>query len=181
MSTHDTAQLDPLADTIADDFDDDWDVAPPPRRRLHWTTTLLIVALIVVAAFAGGIFAQKHWGGSSSGGFTLPNGRNLPSGFPGAATGGATADAGGGLPAGLTPGGFGNGTRGTVSYIDGNILYVSTGTGSIVKVRVPKGLTVDRTVTAKTASIRPGETVVIQGETGTNGTVDATGVTVTRS
>ena len=95
MSTQDSAQLDPLADTLADGFDDDWDVAPPPRRRLHWTTAVLIVALIVVAAFAGGIFAQKHWGGSSSSGFTLPNGGSLPAGFPGAATGGAGSNGAG--------------------------------------------------------------------------------------
>lgn len=163
MSTQDSTQLDPLADTLADGFDDDWDVAPPPRRRLHWTTAVLIVALIIVAAFAGGIFAQKHWGGSSSNGFTLPTGGNLPAGFP----------------AGVTQGGFGGGTRGTVSYIDGNILYISTGSGSVVKVRIPKGLTVDRTVTAKATSIRPGETVVVQGTAGTNGTVKATEVTVT--
>jgi hypothetical protein len=174
MSTQDSTQLDPLADTLADGFDDDWDVAPPPRRRLHWTTAVLIVALIIVAAFAGGIFAQKHWGGSSSNGFTLPTGGNLPAGFPGAATGGTA-------PTGLTQGGFGGGTRGTISYIDGNILYVSTGTGSVVKVRIPKGLTVDRTVTAKATSIRPGETVVVQGTAGTNGTVKATGITVTAS
>lgn len=190
MSTQDSAQLDPtqldpLADTLADGFDDDWDVAPPPRRRLHWTTAVLIVALVVVAAFAGGIFAQKHWGGSSSGGFTLPTGGNLPAGFPGAATGGTAPTGGsgttGGFPSGLTQGGFGGGTRGTVSYIDGNVLYVSTGTGSVVKVSIPKGLTVDRTVSAKATSIRPGETVVVQGAAGANGTVKATGVTVTGS
>jgi hypothetical protein len=182
MSTQDSTQLDPLADTLADGFDDDWDVAPSPRRRLHWTTGVLIVALITVAAFAGGIFAQKHWGGSSSAGFTLPNGGSLPSGFPGAATGGtaSTGRSGSstGFPAGLTQGGFGGGTRGTVSYIDGNILYISTGSGSVVKVRVPKGLSVDRSVKAKASSIRPGETVVVQGKTGSNGTVTATGVTV---
>jgi len=185
MSTQDSTQLDPLADTLADGFDDDWEVAPPPRRRLHWTTAVLIVALIVVAAFAGGIFAQKHWGGSSSSGFTLPNGGSLPSGFPGAATGGTTSTgrsgSSTGFPAGFTQGGFGGGTRGTVSYVDGDILYVATGSGSVVKVRIPKGLTVDRTVTAKASSIRPGETVVVQGAARTNGTVQATGLTVTAS
>ncbi|MGZ8783482.1 MAG: hypothetical protein ACXWZB_08300, partial [Gaiellaceae bacterium] len=130
-------------------------------------------ALIVVAAFAGGILAQKHWGGSSSGGFALPSGGNLPSGFPGATSGGA-APTGGGFG-----GGFGGGTRGTVSYVDGNVLYVSTGSGSVVKVRVPKGLSVDRTVKANASSIRPGETVVVEGTAGANGTVKATGVTVT--
>ncbi len=184
MSTQDSTQLGPLADTLADGFDDDWDVAPPPRRRLHWTTAVLIVALIIVAAFAGGIFAQKHWGGSSTGGFVLPGGGNLPTGFPGATSGGTNPPGGrtgstAGLPADFGQGGFGGGTRGTISYVDGDVLYVSTGSGSVVKVRVPKGLSVDRTVKAKASSIRPGETVVIEGATGANGTVNATGVTVT--
>ena len=173
MTTQDSAELPLPPDTLADGYDDDWDVAPPPRRRLHWTTAVLVVALIVVAAFAGGILAQKHWGGSSSGGFALPSGGNLPSGFPGATSGGA-ASTGGGFG-----GGFGGGTRGTVSYVDGNVLYVSTGSGSVVKVRVPKGLSVDRTVKANASSIRPGETVVVEGTAGANGTVKATGVTVT--
>jgi hypothetical protein len=181
MSTQESAQLDPLADTLTDGFDDDWEVAPPPRRRVHWTTAFLVVALIAVAAFAGGIFAQKHWGGSSSASFALPRGGNLPSGFPAAAAGGATATGGGsgstnGFPGGV--GQFGGGTRGTVSYVDGDILYVTTGSGSVVKVRVPKGLSVDRSVRAKASSIRPGETVVVQGSSGSNGTVTATGVTV---
>ena len=109
MSTQDSPELHLPADTLTDGFDDDpdWEVAPPPRRRLHWTTAFLIVALIVVAAFAGGILAQKHWGGSSSSGFALPNGGNLPTGFPGVATGGATHPGGrigSRLPAGLAPG-----------------------------------------------------------------------------
>ena len=187
MSTQDNPELHLPAGTLTDGFEDDpdWEVAPPPRRRLHWTTAVLIVALIIVAAFAGGILAQKHWGGSSTSGFTLPTGGNLPAGFPGAATGGATPTGGSGaasgFPAGLGQGGFGGGTRGTISYVDGDILYVATGSGSVVKVRIPKGLSVDRTVKAKASTIRPGETVVVQGETGTNGTVNATGVTVTGS
>ena len=186
MSTEESAQLDPMADTLTDGFDDDWEVAPPPRRRLHWSTAFLIVALVLVAAFAGGILAQKHWGGSSTSGFALPGGGNLPTGFPGATSGGANSPGGrtgstAGLPAGVGLGGFGGGTRGTISYVDGNVLYVSTGSGSVVKVRIPKGLSVDRTVKAKASSIRPGETVVIQGATAANGTVNATGVTVTGS
>jgi hypothetical protein len=190
MSTQDSPDLHLPAGTLTDGFDDDpdWEVAPPPRRRLHWSTAFLIVALVFVAAFAGGILAQKHWGGSSNSGFALPGGGNLPTGFPGATSGGGAANTPGGgtgstagLPAGLGQAGFGSGTRGTISYVDGNILYISTGSGSVVKVRVPKGLSVDRTVKAKASSIRPGETVVIQGATGTNGTVNATGVTVTGS
>jgi hypothetical protein len=185
MTTQDSQELQLPADTLADGFDDDadWDVAPPPRRRLHWTTAVLVIALAAVAAFVGGILVQKHWGGSSSS-FTLPGGGRLPSGFPGATAGGATTTGAGsasGFPAGLAQGGFGGGTRGTVSYVDGDILYVSTGSGGVVKVRVPKGLAVDRTVKAKASSIRPGETVVVQGAAGANGAVKATGVTVTAS
>ena len=157
-------------DTFADEVvDDDWDMAPPPKRRLHWTTACLVLAVIAVMAFAGGILAQKHWGkASAAGGFAFTRGGSLPAGFPanlGAAAGGA--------------GGFGSaGTRGTVSYVQGTTLYVTTASGSVIKVRVPKGVSVDRTLKAKFSGIRPGESVVIQGSTAGNGTVKATSVTV---
>jgi hypothetical protein len=167
MTSQDSPDLHLPAGALTDGFDDDpdWEVAPPPRRRLHWSTTFLIVALIVVAAFAGGILAQKHWGGSSSGGFALPGGGNLPAGFPRATSGGAAST-----------GGFGGGTRGTVSYVDGNVLYVSTGSGSVVSTR-PEGLSVDRTVKANARrSVREPSS---SRDCRANGTVKATGVTVT--
>ncbi len=157
-------------DAFADDVaDDGWDMAPPPKRRLHWTTAFLVLAVIAVVAFAGGILAQKHWGkASAAGGFAFTRGGSLPAGLPanlGAAAGGA--------------GGFGSaGTRGTVSYIQGTTLYVTTASGSVIKVRVPKGVSVDRTVKARVSGIRPGESVVVQGSIATNGTVKATSVTV---
>ena len=174
MSTQDSAQLDPLADTLADDFDDDWDVAPPPRRRTplddrsphrrpHHRRGLRRRHLRPEALGRIGIDRPQ-----------VAERRQPPRRLPRRSN-----RRRGGLPTGLTQGGFGGGTRGTVSYIDGNILYVSTGTGSVVKVSIPNGLTVDRTVTAKASSIRPGETVVVQGTAATNGTVKATGVTVT--
>jgi hypothetical protein len=172
MSAHDqieTTLPDPV-DAFADDtFDnDDWDVAPAPKRRMHWTTLVLALGVACVIAFAGGILAQKHWGKASTGGFTFPGGGSLPAGLAanlGSAAGGA--------------GGFGGaGTTGTVSYIQGTTLYVTTASGSVVKVRVAKGVPVSRTVESKASGIRPGESVVIQGTTADNGTVKATSVTV---
>jgi hypothetical protein len=173
MTTHEYSAAEPPNDTLlpessfTDEIDaDDWDVAPPPKRRLHWTTVFLSFAAIAVLAFAGGIVAQKHWGKTSSGGF--PGGGGLPAGF--------AANLGG---AGGGAGGFGAAaTTGTVSYIQGTTLYVTTTSGSVVKVRVPKGVPVGRTVEAKASGIRPGESVVIQGSKAGNGTVQATSVTV---
>ena len=169
MSAHDqieTTLPDP-ADAFAVDAldnDDEWDVAPPPKRRMHWTTLLLALGVACVLAFGGGILAQKHWGKASSAGFAFPGGGNLPAGL--AANLGSAA-------------GFGAaGTTGTVSYIQGTTLYVTAASGSVVKVRVSKGVPVSRTVESKVSGIRPGESVVIQGSKAGSGTVKATSVTV---
>jgi len=169
MSAHDqieTTLPDP-ADAFAVDAldnDDEWDVAPPPKRRMHWTTLLLALGVACVLAFGSGILAQKHWGKASSAGFAFPGGGSLPAGL--AANLGSAA-------------GFGAaGTTGTVSYIQGTTLYVTAASGSVVKVRVLKGVPVSRTVESKVSGIRPGESVVIQGSKAGSGTVKATSVTV---
>ena len=179
MSAHDqieTTLPDP-ADAFAVDAldnDDEWDVAPPPKRRMHWTTLLLALGVACVLAFGGGILAQKHWGKASSAGFAFPGGGSLPAGLT-ANLGGA----GGGAGGFGAPGGFGAaGTTGTVSYIQGTTLYVTAASGSVVKVRVLKGVPVSRTVESKVSGIRPGESVVIQGSKAGSGTVKATSVTV---
>jgi len=181
MSTHEHIgttlpdAVGPFADDTLDN-DDDWDVAPPPKRRMHWTTLLLALAVAGVLAFGGGILAEKHWGKTSSAaGFTFPGGGSLPAGFPQSL---AAAAGSGGATTGL-PGLGGNSITGTVSYVQGATLYVSTATGTVTKVVVPKGLSVTRTISSPPASIRPGEAVVVQGKAARDGAVRATGVTVT--
>ncbi len=72
----------------------------------------------------------------------------------------------------------GGATTGTVKLVDGNTIYLSQADGSIVKVTTsPSGTTVTKTVASSVSAIQPGETLVVQGSTGSDGTVTATRVT----
>jgi len=175
VSISDTTPYDPnLAQTL-DAEDDAWDDAPiRPRARLSRVTKLLLVLAVGAAAFAGGVFAQRHWGVTSSNG----------SSGSGAGAGAAArrfAGLGGGSGAGRSASGgrgFGGATIGQVAYLNGTTLYVTDTSGNTVKVKVPKGTPVMKSVTAGIGSVRPGDTVVVRGSTAANGTVTAQSVSV---
>ena len=65
-----------------------------------------------------------------------------------------------------------------MKLVDGNTIYLSQADGSIVKVTTsPSGTTVTKTVPSSVSAIQPGETLVVQGAAGSDGTVTATRVT----
>jgi hypothetical protein len=146
--------------------EDDWELEPRGPRSRSWLTILLAASALGAIAFACGIAAQKHWGTSSS----SATGFTPPSGFPGAATAGGTPTNQGPF-AGL-------GTTGQVSYIRGTTIYVTDTQGSTFRVKGPHGLQVSRTVKAPLKSVRPGETISVQGATKSNGDITATAITV---
>ncbi len=190
MSTTDT-QVDAVVpppytpDDPGDDLDDDL-LPPPRRRRIGPLTSALILVLVAALGVYGGVRLQKDRAGTdttatsslaalaSRFGATGTRGTGARAagaggfaGFGGAGTGGAGAATAGG-----------NATFGTVKLVDGNTIYVSETDGSIVKVRTtPSGTTVTKSVSAKVGEIQPGETVVVRGTTGSDGTVAATSVT----
>lgn len=145
--------------------DDAWEIEQRGTRGRSRLTLLLLAASLATAAFVGGIAAQKHWG-SGSGGRATPS---FPAGFAGLNA--ATGAVGAGQFAA-------QGTRGQVSYVRGNTLYVTTAQGDTVEVSVPPGLKVARTVSSSVRSVRPGETVSIAGETRSDGSIAATSVTL---
>ena len=75
-------------------------------------------------------------------------------------------------------GGFANATIGQVAYLKGTTLFVTDTSGNIVKVTVPKGTPVTKSVTTGLRGVRPGDTVVIRGSQGASGTVTATSISV---
>ena len=102
--------------------------------------------------------------------------------FRSAAGAGATGAAGaaasrfGGLFGGAPP----PRTTGTISVVNGDTLYVDdTATGSIVKVTLTKSTTITRNADAAAIDLRPGDTVTVQGATGSSGAVTATSVSAT--
>ena len=139
------------------------------RRKLPRVTLALAVALVGAGAFIGGAEAQKHLGStpaaSSSG-----TGAALASRFRGA---NATTGRQGTFAAG-----GGGGTFGTVTAIKGSTLYVTDSSGNVVKVSTSAASQVTKTTAGTVKDIKPGDTVVVRGSQGKNGTIAADSISL---
>ncbi|MHB8532366.1 MAG: hypothetical protein ACYDC2_06570 [Solirubrobacteraceae bacterium] len=145
----------------------------PRRRFLQPLPVTLLAVLAGALGLLGGIQIEKGQGSSS--------GASAAGGFArGRFAGGVPA--GGGLAGGGLVGGGpvgANVTAGEVTYVKGGTLYVAGREGNTVKVTTSAGSRVTRTVAAQVKSIHPGDTVLVQGETGKNGAVSASSLSVT--
>jgi hypothetical protein len=144
-----------------------------PRRRLLSPIPLALLGVLLAACgFIGGVLVEKGQTSSSS---SAGAASSLASRFA-ALRGGAT-----GATGSSSTGGFGGGagaTAGSVAYISGSTLYVTTSEGSTVKVTTSAGTTVTKTVKADVKGIHPGETVTVTGSTGSSGAVSAESIRV---
>ena len=153
----------------------------PPRRAIGGATAALLVAVVAGAGFLAGVKVQQHQGGAGTG--STPNfaafaaAARQGQGQARLGYGGPTAAGGAGGAAAGAFGGAGGATVGQVKLVDGDVLYVTTTSGDIVKVRTGTGSTITRSSPATAGDIRPGDTVVVQGTAGRDGTVEATRVT----
>ena len=194
----DSSAYDPAAQTPqtlayepVEDEQDEWEeeseeleLPARPRRRLlgvggNPIPLALLGVLLIAGGFIAGVQVQKGQTSTASTG-GVPAG--LASRF--AALGGGTSSSAKtptGVPAGGFPGagtGAGRPTSGTVAYLDGSTLYVTSAEGNTVKVKTSPSTSVTKTVKTKVEGIRPGETVTVLGATGTNGTVSADSISV---
>lgn len=168
---------DHLADLDDWKDDDDWVSAKPQRGlRLGWVTAILLVLLVAAGGFYGGVELQKHHGSSATGGRTAAlaalRGAATRGGFGTTGAAGATGAAGSAasaLTAGLT--------TGTVTDVNGNVLYVTEASGSAVKITVTPQTKVTRNANSTPAGLLPGDTVIIRGAKAANGTVAASTIT----
>ena len=80
---------------------------------------------------------------------------------------------------GQTPGGTGapRGTAGTIDHVDGTDVYVKTQDGRTVKVSTSDTTQVRVTQDGKLADLKAGSTIIVQGDTGSDGTVTAQTIT----
>ena len=148
----------------------------------------VVAARVAIAAlgFFGGVQVQKSRGDSGgararrrspvrAGGFGPARAR----GRHGARPGGAGAAAGRrrrrAATRAPTP------TVGEVASVDGSTLYVDDASGTTVKVKLAKGGEVTRTARPTASAIHPGDTVIVQGETASSGTVVASTIRATAS
>jgi hypothetical protein len=162
-----------------------------PRRRLlgvgaNPIPLALICVLLTACGFIGGVLVEKGQSSSSSsagstGGlasrFAASRGGSGGTAGRGAAAGsGASAFLGGtgtAAGAGGGTGGRAGATFGQVAYVSGHTLYVTNAEGNTVKVMTSAASAVTKTVKTDIKGIHPGETVVVTGSPGPNGSVTA--------
>jgi hypothetical protein len=170
MSTH--------AETTEMPYEDEPETGMPPRTRRRLVTpvtTGLVAVLLAAAGFIGGVEVQK---GQGSGGGAGATGCATPAAF-GAAGGARAGGFGGGQGAAGGAGGAGNVTFGTVANKSGNTLYVTDSSGKTIRVQTTASSKITRTAANSVHGVYPGDTVVVQGSTASNGTVKATTVRAT--
>jgi hypothetical protein len=164
---------DPFADDLSQRLD-----AVAPRRWANRTTVALAGLVLLVGGFVAGAQVEKHWGtpASSSSPTTNPfaNGAN-PNAF------GAGRGTGTGTGSGTTgTGAAAAGTTGTVKLVDGTTVYLTTPDGQTVIVKTTPSTTVNVNRAGSLKDLAPGASVTIQGQTGSDGSVNATSITKTK-
>jgi hypothetical protein len=128
------------------------------RRRSLPVAALASLAL-AAAGFYGGAQVEKGQGDS--------------------ATSAVSARAAGGARGGTAAAGTSatSATTGTVKSTNNGTLTITTSDGKAVKVQPTAGAAVTRNAKSDAAEVHPGDTVVIEGKTASDGTVTATSVT----
>ncbi|MET8141492.1 hypothetical protein ABZU32_14390 [Sphaerisporangium sp. NPDC005288] len=186
VTAHELLSTSPFEDDLDDEL-----AARPERRRMSTLTMALAAAVLLVAGMVVGIQLQKLWGAASSrqaaiqgllagGGGGAGAGQRAGGGgrfgFPGAGQGQGRNGGQGQAGAGGAGGAFGNLTVGTVKLVDGGKIYLETTGGGIVTVRTSDGTKVQVSKEGKVKDLKPGSTIVVQGERGSDGSVTATSV-----
>jgi hypothetical protein len=142
--------------------DMEWVYANAHRKKLSWITAVLALGVAAAIGFVGGVRVQKSEVKTTA----ATSGTGRRAGAAGTAGAGA-AGVGGAAAAGRT--------IGTVKLIDGTNLYVTDTSGNVVKVATT-GASFTKTDSGSVSDIHPGDTVVVTGSTGSDGTVNARSV-----
>jgi hypothetical protein len=161
----DPASFDELGDAA-------WPAQPAKSTlRISKLAAVLSALLLLSAGFWGGITLEKDDGssGSGAGGFAAAFGS---AGRTGAAAGGSGFRA-------LLGGGSSNATTGTLTDIIGKALYVTTASGSLVKVTLASSTTVTRDAKASLSTLKVGDSVVVSGVKTGNGKMTASSISAT--
>jgi hypothetical protein len=156
-----------------------------PRRRWFGKGGTVVLALVLGACgFYAGVRVEKGQvsGGSAVSGLSLPSSAGSRSG-PGAsntgrAGAGTSRNGFSGVPPGGAAGfgGAGDASVGTVSSVRGSTVYLTTTSGNTVKVKLSSATKITKSQTVRRGSLRPGDTIIVQGVTASNGSVSASSV-----
>jgi hypothetical protein len=161
---------------------------PPPverrrRSRVNIATAGLAVIVLAAGAFYAGVSVEKSHAKSSTSG-TLAAAFSRFAGARGGAGGtrgtGATGatGTGTGTAAGGAAGAAGAGvTVGQVKLVDGKNVYVTDTAGGITKIVTNASSTITVSQAGTVSDVKPGDTVIVRGAAGKDGTVTATSLT----
>jgi hypothetical protein len=162
--------------------------AVAPKKWWNRGTIGLGVAVLLMGGFLGGVYAQKQWGTSPNTVSGFPGGGNLgsrggfpsglgASGFPGGGNLGQGNQGTGGTQGGTGTGTAAAGTTGTVKLVTGSTIYVQAADGTVITVNTGAGTTVSTARKGKLADVKAGDSITVEGATGSDGAVTATSVT----
>jgi hypothetical protein len=160
--------------------------AAAPRRWWNRATIYLGAAALLVGGFVAGAQVQQKYGEPSTpAGAARPsgNGNNaggMFGGYPGAQTGGGQGQTGGQAQSGAGSTAAAAPTTGKVKLVDGTTVYVETSSGDVVTVRTNGQTKVQAATSSSLKNLAAGDSVTVQGQSASDGTVTATTVTETK-
>jgi uncharacterized protein DUF5666 len=167
----------PEVELSDDPFEDDLTeqlAARAPRRLANRTTVVLAGLVLVIGGFVAGAQVEKHFGHVGTANAT-------PTTFP---TGGRGGFGGGGGGGGGNPAAAGASTApattGTVKFVDGTTIYLTTPDGNVITVRTDGSTAVQLTSSGSVKDLPVGASVTVQGQSSSDGTVTATRITKDR-
>jgi hypothetical protein len=158
-----------------------------PRRRVGGRALAAVAALLLVAVgFLAGVQVEKSnvtttsTTASAAGGFRSALAGGTARSGAGAATGAgaaAGAAAGGGFARSFGAGGAGGSASfGTIGSISGHAVYLTTASGNTVKVVLTPSTKLTKSQSVSRSALRPGDTIIVQGITGSGGDITAASV-----
>jgi hypothetical protein len=141
------------------------------RISLRPLTALLTVLLIAVVAVYAGARLEKRQNPSSA---AASSSSGLAAAFAARRAGGAGF--GGGAGGATATGGT---TTGTVTQVTSKLLYLTSSSGALVKVKLTSATTFTRTAKSPNGGLRLGDSAVVQGAKNASGVLVATSVIAT--
>jgi hypothetical protein len=148
---------------------EEWPTRGPANGiRVRWPAAILAALLIAGGGIWGGAALQRSQGSS-----TTSAASSIASRFAAARGGGASSFGGG------AGGASGAAATGIVTEVKGSTLYITNASGGLVEVTLSPSTSVTRNAKTSLNNLKPGDTVVVQGTKGRNGTVSAASVTAT--
>lgn len=137
------------------------------------TAVLTAILIAAVAVYAGARLEKSHGGGATA------SSGSLASAFAARRAGGF-----GGLGAGATGGAGGTGAAsglatGTVTEVTPKLLYLTSSTGSLIKIKLTSTTTFTRTAASPKGGLSLGDTAIVRGAKDASGVLVATSVIAT--